>query len=753
MMSKTKEYINNQFTQIAEICFNSAFHNTQVFTNLVAFAFIRRIDSLIENKTEKCEKFYESNKNTLSDERLSEGLKEIVEGLPFYNISGYSLSSILKSSTENIYFNLRTYIDGFSINVKNILYDLNFNNTISILSRRMYSLIKILDLLCSVDMSESGGFEYIDFTELIELLKEKFLGTNKSPYSYTSASLSSLMAECLLAEKINENSSVSVLDPVCGTGGLLITVGNNLLSRHGKKEVSLYGQDIDPVMVSITNALLLLSGKESSKAYSGNTLIEDCFKDMTFEYVIGDFPHRISWKGLETLIRYEEGFGRYSLGLPEISDSQFLFMQHMISKLKPSGGRMVTITSENALTGLGGNNIRRKMFDMDMVEAIISLPKQIYRSTDNRQLYLWVITNNKVSRRRGYVQLIDGNNISNADECHARTDNNYIIDRIVTEYCRFENTSHSYVSSVKSFLYYKVTLRNVENNIKRTVQIPADTDIFYYLNQVVYDYSSEKYSIDFDSINMGCSITFDRYFSGKFEPLSLDDSLKAVLDISNNITLLKNRIKKLENLPGYDNYKKVDSVFGKVPEHWKEYTLNSICKVIKGNTPSRLTDSKDGFPCIELSCQKNNIVGRNVFLSCLDSNEITDNDVIIVRNGTNAGKVFPGKNGILSKNLIALKPDSEIIPQFFYYLIKGHERLLMNKLKHNIIKVSDIDNFTEMRVYIPPKTEQLEIVELLDKIVIVTDNIISLLDNADNAFGRYRQAIIEKAVFGQIRML
>lgn len=751
-MDKTKEYINNQFGKIAQICLNSALNNTQVFTNLIAFAFIRRIDSLIENKTEQCEKFYEENKKILSDERLSDRLKDIVDGLPFYNVSGYSLSSILRSNTENIDINLKTYIEGFSLNVKNILNDFNFPYTISVLSRQMYSLINILELLCSMDMSESNGFEYNDFIELIELLKKRFLGTNKSSsYNYTSVPVSCLMAECLLAEYFTGNSTVSVLDPVCGTGGLLIAVRNKLGLRHSKIEVNLYGQDIDFTMVTITNALLLLSGNEHSIAYWGNTLLEDRFKDKTFEYVIGDFPFTKSWKGIEAQIRYEEGFGRYGLGLPDISDSQFLFMQHMISKLKPSGGRLVTITSENALIGAGGNNIRRKIFDMDMVEAIIALPKQIY-NIDNRQLYLWVITNNKVSCRKGYVQLIDGRNICNGDKGHKMIENNSVIDRIISEYYRFGNTQYSNVSSNKSFLYYKVILRNVEKRIRRIVQIPADADFINYLNNELSNYANEKFAIDFNSVNMGCSIVFDKFFIRKVKPLSIDESLETIFNISNKVTLLKSRIKTLENLPTYNTYKTIDSVFNEVPEHWIEYPISVICKVIRGYSIPRLTESGDGLPYKVLSYQNDNIVGKNVYLSYSNCNVITSKDVIIVRNGVNTGKVFPGENGVLTNSLIALRPNADIIPRFFYYLIKGHERLLKNIIKQNITQTLDIDSLMELKVYIPSLAEQKVIVRTLDRIVLVADNIISSLGNSDNAFGQYRQAIIEQAVFGQVRI-
>ena len=117
------------------------------------------------------------------------------------------------------------------------------------------------------------------------------------------------------------------------------------------------------------------------------------------------------------LVRTEHeklGFaGRFGAGLPRINDGSFLFLQHMVSKMKPpeeGGSRLAIVFNGSPLftgaAGSGESEIRRWIIENDWLEAVVALPDQLFYNT-GISTYFWVVTNRKAPHRRGKVQLVD----------------------------------------------------------------------------------------------------------------------------------------------------------------------------------------------------------------------------------------------------------------------------------------------------------------------------------------------------------
>jgi len=105
--------------------------------------------------------------------------------------------------------------------------------------------------------------------------------------------------------------------------------------------------------------------------------------------------------------------GRFSAGLPRISDGQLLFLQHMLSHMKVvsnGGSRVAIIMNGSPLftggAGSGESEIRRWILENDWLEALVALPEQLFYNT-GIATYVWVLTNRKAPERKGKVQLID----------------------------------------------------------------------------------------------------------------------------------------------------------------------------------------------------------------------------------------------------------------------------------------------------------------------------------------------------------
>jgi type I restriction enzyme M protein len=133
-------------------------------------------------------------------------------------------------------------------------------------------------------------------------------------------------------------------------------------------------------------------------------------------------PFGVDWKKQQSFIdkeSEEKGFnGRFGAGTPRISDGSFLFLQHLMSKMRDDekGSRIAIIFNGSPLftgdAGSGESEIRRWIIENDMLEGIVAMPDQLFYNT-GISTYIWVVTNRKNNdplkgpKRKGKVQLVN----------------------------------------------------------------------------------------------------------------------------------------------------------------------------------------------------------------------------------------------------------------------------------------------------------------------------------------------------------
>ena len=172
---------------------------------------------------------------------------------------------------------------------------------------------------------------------------------------------------------------------------------------------------------------MLIKGENAERIILGDTFTADGYAHR-WDARRGDthsttcLPiRRLGWSGGSSgaTIEHWSGIrwdidGRFGAGLPRINDGALLFLQHMLSKRQPiedDGSRIAIVFNGSPLftgdAGSGESEIRRWIIDNDWLEAIVSLPDQLFYNT-GISTYIWVLTNRKEERRQGKVQLIDG---------------------------------------------------------------------------------------------------------------------------------------------------------------------------------------------------------------------------------------------------------------------------------------------------------------------------------------------------------
>ena len=198
---------------------------------------------------------------------------------------------------------------------------------------------------------------------------------------------------------------------------MLSVAENHLRELNPSARLEVFGQELNEETYAVCRSDMMVKGQDASHIVCGNSFSQDGHKGKTFNYLLANPPFGVEWKKVEQVIRDESeklGFrGRFGAGLPRINDGSLLFLQHMISKMKPpeeGGSRLAIVFNGSPLfsgaAGSGESEIRRWIIENDWLEAVVALPDQLFYNT-GISTYFWVVTNRKSRRRRGKVQLVD----------------------------------------------------------------------------------------------------------------------------------------------------------------------------------------------------------------------------------------------------------------------------------------------------------------------------------------------------------
>jgi type I restriction enzyme M protein len=353
-------------------------------------------------------------------------------GQPFYNTSPLDLEKVI-ADPKNVAANLRTYINGFSPTAVEVLEEYRFDGQITRLDKAgiLYPVLgDFVDLDLHPDTVSNEAMGYI-FEELLRKFSE--MSNETAGEHYTPREVIRLMVNLLFAEDTDALTGPApvrtVYDPAAGTGGMLTGATEYLKALNPKIQVEVYGQELNPETWAIARSDLMMKGADADRMVQGNSLTQDGWADKHFDYMLANPPYGVDWKGYADPIKDEAdrlGFnGRFGAGLPRVSDGSFLFLQHMLSKMKPvddrpetswiDGGSKIGIVLSGSpmfagSAGSGESEIRRWIIENDWLECIVALPDQMFYNT-GISTYVWILSNRKPEDLRGRVMLIDARSL------------------------------------------------------------------------------------------------------------------------------------------------------------------------------------------------------------------------------------------------------------------------------------------------------------------------------------------------------
>lgn len=380
---------------------------------------LRRLDCVLEPTKQRVLSFLpEIRSRKLSPEAAEKVLKKKAN-LSFYNKSKYDFQR-LTADQYDIAANLRNYINGFSKNAREILEHFEFDSQITRLDKANL-LYQIVIQFASVDL-HPGKVQNIEMGYIFEELIRKFadLSNETAGEHFTPREVIRLMVNLLFLndKKILTTKGIvkTLYDPACGTGGMLSVAEEYLRELNPDADLRVFGQELNPESYAICNSDMLIKGQNTDHVAFGNSFTEDGFKQDHFDYMLSNPPFGVEWKKIQEQIEWEYETlgmsGRFGAGLPRINDGSFLFLQHMISKMKPENGgsRIAIIFNGSPMftggAGSGESEIRRWIIENDMLEAVVAMPNQLFYNT-GISTYIWIVTNRKDKERKGKIQFVN----------------------------------------------------------------------------------------------------------------------------------------------------------------------------------------------------------------------------------------------------------------------------------------------------------------------------------------------------------
>ena len=344
-------------------------------------------------------------------------LLEIAAKLPFYNTSEQDFTTIA-ADAPNVAKNLRDYVNGFSPNVRQILARFDLDNQITRLAgaKLLYRVVGRFAAMRDLDKLSNHDMGYV-FEHLIRKFAED--SNETAGEHFTPREVIKLMVNLLIAPDADtvagEGQVINILDPACGTGGMLTAAEDHIESINPNAEVYLFGQEVNPESWAVCESEMLLRNQRG-RIYFGNSFSDDGYPDQEFDYMLANPPFGVEWKKVKDEVEAEAelGFGgRFGAGAPRINDGSFLFLQHMLWHMEPvegKGARLAIVFNGSPLftgaAGSGESEIRRWILENDYLEGIVALPDQLFYNT-GISTYFWILSNRKAKELRGHVILLD----------------------------------------------------------------------------------------------------------------------------------------------------------------------------------------------------------------------------------------------------------------------------------------------------------------------------------------------------------
>ena len=290
-----------------------------------------------------------------------------------------------------------------------------------------------------IDLFTNMTFQSDNSKDLLGQVYEYFMGMFADSEGkhggefYTPRSIVKLLVEML------EPYGGRVYDPACGSGGMFVQ-SEKFVEEHSGRigDIAIYGQELNETTWRLAKMNMAIRGIDAD-IRRGDTFHDDKFPDLKADYIIANPPFNISDWGVEHL----QDDIRWRYGLPPKGNANYGWIQHMIHHLSPKGtAGFVLANGSMSSQSSGEGEIRKKLLEADMVDAIVTLPSQLFFNT-GIPACLWFVSRDRANRSSKTL-FIDGRNLGKMINRRNRELTEEDIARVAKAYHDFKTQNGEY---------------------------------------------------------------------------------------------------------------------------------------------------------------------------------------------------------------------------------------------------------------------------------------------------------------------
>ncbi len=349
-------------------------------------------------------KFANDKFNVVRNKLIAEGMEQYIDVVPFYTrerVFYVPINSrwdyIVKNSKQPdialIVDTALSKLEESNESLKGALPD----NYYSRLSLEVSNLSSLIDIINNLDTIKDSNEDIIG--RVYEYFLKKFAlkeGKGKGEF-YTPKTVVTLMTELIQPFK------GKIYDPACGSGGMFVQSIKFVEAHHGNtRDVSIYGQEMISTTYKLAKMNLAIRGIVADLGEKpANTFTQDQHPDLKADFILANPPFNQSkWRKEDELTEDERWLG---YDIPQSGNANYAWILNMVSKLS-TNGVAAFLLANGSLSGGGTElEIRKKLIENKLVDAIFYLPRNLFYTTDIG-VSLWIISNNKKER---YMEIND----------------------------------------------------------------------------------------------------------------------------------------------------------------------------------------------------------------------------------------------------------------------------------------------------------------------------------------------------------
>lgn len=246
----------------------------------------------------------------------------------------------------------------------------------------------------------------------------------------------------LMTELLKPQSGESVYDPTCGSAGMLISCIAYLKEHNLEwRNLSCYGQEINPLSAAIGKMNLFLHGVTDFKIVNADTLKNPAFvkdgKLQLFDICLANPPYSISEWNRESF--ESDPYGRNFLGTPPQSKADYAFFQHILKSLKSGSGRCAILFPHGILTRDEEYEMRKKLIEFDLLDSVIGIGKNLFFNSP-MEACIVICRTQKEEKRKNKVLFINAKNEVTRKNSFSFLEESHInkISKAYFDYCDIE---------------------------------------------------------------------------------------------------------------------------------------------------------------------------------------------------------------------------------------------------------------------------------------------------------------------------